>query len=418
MTPNQSPPFTDVPNGPGAASLRRLCSAPPEQFAEGIWARRAWLSRNADLPQQDDPVFSVAAADELLSRRGLRTPFLRLAKDGRVLPASRYTGSGGIGAKIADQVMDEEVLGLFAGGTTLVLQGLHRTWPPVGALAAGLAEDLGHPVQVNAYITPPQSQGFAAHYDTHDVFVLQIAGQKRWRIHPPVVESPLPDQPWDTVAAMVEKRASEPAEIDEVLQPGDCLYLPRGFVHSAEAMGDTSVHLTFGIHPVVQRDVLRAALDTIISRGWNQSLPAGWDPAGPEGNSQIGRLLAEFATAVSSLDPATVGDTLHDQRAHLQRPEPISPLAQAHSAATLRAEDTVRLRRHLGARLEKGGDGQWMLVAARRRLPVPAAELPAVQSMLTGAQIRIEHLSVPLNDALDLVRRLLTAGILTTDAQH
>ena len=35
-------------------------------------------------------------------------------------------------------------------------------------------------MQINAYITPPENQGFAAHYDTHDVFVLQVSGSKRW----------------------------------------------------------------------------------------------------------------------------------------------------------------------------------------------------------------------------------------------
>src|SRR6266480_4558078 len=75
-------------------------------------------------------------------------------------------------------------------GATLVLQGLHRTWPPLVAFASELAAELGHPVQVNAYVTPPQNTGFAAHYDVHDVFVLQIAGRKKWRVHEPVLTDP------------------------------------------------------------------------------------------------------------------------------------------------------------------------------------------------------------------------------------
>ena len=46
-------------------------------------------------------------------------------------------------------------------------------------------------------MTPPQNQGFSAHYDTHDVFVLQVAGSKRWVVHPPVLADPLPGQDWD-----------------------------------------------------------------------------------------------------------------------------------------------------------------------------------------------------------------------------
>ena len=103
-------------------------------------------------------------------------------------------------------------------------------------------------MQANAYVTPPQNQGFSAHYDVHDVFVLQIAGEKRWRIHPPVLVSPLRDQPWNDRKADVEKRAEEPALIEAVLTPGDCLYLPRGYLHAATALGGVSTHLTLGIH--------------------------------------------------------------------------------------------------------------------------------------------------------------------------
>ncbi|KPC69204.1 hypothetical protein ADL27_54620, partial [Streptomyces sp. NRRL F-6602] len=71
-------------------------------------------------------------------------------------------------------------------GATLVLQALHRTWQPVAEFCAGLGTELGHPVQANAYVTPPQNRGFDDHYDVHDVFVLQIEGTKRWLVHRPV----------------------------------------------------------------------------------------------------------------------------------------------------------------------------------------------------------------------------------------
>ena len=81
-----------------------------------------------------------------------------------------------------------QLTALFADGATLVLQALHRTWPPLIEFTQQLAADLGHAVQVNAYVTPPQSRGFDDHYDVHDVFVLQVSGEKRWRIHEPVHE--------------------------------------------------------------------------------------------------------------------------------------------------------------------------------------------------------------------------------------
>src|SRR5205085_7623916 len=130
-------------------------------FAEENWGRAPRLSRAADLPADFDDLFDARAVDELVSERGLRTPFVRMAKDGAVRPAASFTRGGGAGATIADQAADDKVLSALADGSTLVLQGLHRTWPPLVAFGTQLADELGHPVQINAYITPPQNQGFA-----------------------------------------------------------------------------------------------------------------------------------------------------------------------------------------------------------------------------------------------------------------
>jgi hypothetical protein len=398
-------------------ALARLCSLTADAFAD-VWGRRPWYSAAADL-DGDDALFSAAAVDELLSQRGLRTPFLRLAKDGRIVPPARYTGSGGIGATIADQVLDDAVLGLFADGTTVVLQGVHRTWAPVGELAAELAAELGHPVQVNAYVTPPQSQGFAPHYDTHDVFVLQVAGRKAWRVHEPVLEAPLPDEPWDRVADAVAARAVEAPTLDVVLEPGDALYLPRGFLHAATALGGTSIHLTFGLHVTTEQDLLQAVLDGLDRSRWRRSMPAGWTPTGPDGVAALRAVAAELAEALATLDPAVVATALHDERAARQRPEPIAPLAQAEAAATVGLEQVVRLRRHLGARLDAEA-GASVLVCGTRRIALDAAAAPAVARLLEGAAIRVADLPFPASDAepaLQVVRRLVTAGVLVTVGQ-
>ena len=156
-------------------------------------------------------LLDLDGVDELLSRRGLRTPFIRMAKAGQVLDSSAFTAPGGVGAEIGDQVRDDKVAALFGDGATVVLQALHRTWPPVIEFCTRLAAELGHPVQANAYVTPPASRGFSAHYDVHDVFVLQLAGRKHWTIHAPVLIDPLRDQPWGRRSAAVAAAAQEQA---------------------------------------------------------------------------------------------------------------------------------------------------------------------------------------------------------------
>ena len=233
------------PGPSGILGLGAFVAVPPEDFARDHWGRAPLLSRADDLPPPTHG-FGPDAVDTLLSSRALRTPFLRMARDGETLPESAFTLGGGVGATIGDQVSEDKVLREFAAGATIVLQALHRTWEPVAATARALAADLGHPVQVNAYVPPPQNRGFDDHYDVHDVLVVQVAGEKHWRVRPPVLDAPLRSQPWtdrrDAVAAAAR------AIPWSMLRPGDCLYLPRGWLHSATALGGVSTHLTFGIH--------------------------------------------------------------------------------------------------------------------------------------------------------------------------
>ena len=47
-------------------------------------------------------------------------------------------------------------------------------------------------MQVNAYLTPPAERGLDIHFDFHDVFVVQLAGAKRWHVWPSLPRSERP----------------------------------------------------------------------------------------------------------------------------------------------------------------------------------------------------------------------------------
>ena len=134
------------------------------------------------------------------------------------------------------------VLAEWEAGATIVLQALHVSWHPLAVFCRALEEALGHGVQANAYYTPRGSQGFAVHHDTHDVLILQVAGEKRWLLYDPLLELPLKHQRYS--AALGEH--GEPTD-DLVLRAGDSLYLPRGWLHQAETSETDSLHLTVGI---------------------------------------------------------------------------------------------------------------------------------------------------------------------------
>ncbi|ERK70408.1 cupin family protein, partial [Leifsonia aquatica ATCC 14665] len=266
--------------GPGdRPALSRCTAIPGDAFASEYWSQRPLFTRAADLGGDFSDLFSRDDVDELVAARALRTPFVRMAKEGDVLPPARYTAGGGFGAEVGDQVASDRVLAEMAAGATLVLQGLHRTWEPIAAFARALSAELGHPCQVNAYITPASSRGFDPHYDVHDVFVLQIAGEKHWRIHEPVHTDPLRDQPWTDHRTAVAARAQETPAIDETFRPGDALYLPRGWIHSATALGELSIHLTVGVAAYTRTDIVEAAVATAADvPSLRASLPLGFDP--------------------------------------------------------------------------------------------------------------------------------------------
>ena len=238
----------------GGAALERCVACGSDRFAADHWGRAPLLTRAAELrPRRSTTCSTPPPSTSWCLGAGLRTPFLRMAKDGAVLPTGRFTRGGGAGAGITDQAADDKVLAMLADGATLVLQALHRTWPPLVDFAAALSAELGHPVQINAYITPPQNQGFAPHYDVHDVFVLQVRGPQALD-HPRAGgRDPLADQPWEGYrdAGGGAGGRVEPL-IDTVLEPGDALYLPRGTIHAAQALGETSIHLTVGVHPLTR----------------------------------------------------------------------------------------------------------------------------------------------------------------------
>jgi ribosomal protein L16 Arg81 hydroxylase len=407
----------------------------PEVFAEQHWSRRPLLTSAAELgsaspahagPADFSDLLTLADVDELLSVRGLRTPFLRIARNGEVVDPQRFTGSGGAGAEVTDQVSSDSVLRLFSEGSTVVLQGLHRLWPPLIAFADQLAADLGHPTQVNAYITPPSSQGFSPHYDVHDVFVLQVAGEKHWTIHEPVLTDPLRTQPWGGRAEAVAARAQEAPVIDAVLRPGDALYLPRGYLHSAVALGEISAHLTIGVHSVTRWGAVESALDLVRTLATDDptlrtSLPLGVDLSAPGTTADdVAAVLAGLRTALDRVDPAQVADRLRSRTWAQVRPEPVAPLAQSTAAAALTADTVLRVRPRLRVQLRDAVGDEVVLVAGRQHRRFPAAHRPALAELLAAGELKVGDLpGLSPDERRDLARRLVVESVaVVPDATH
>ena len=279
----------------GEESELERCVGDTRSFLRDHWA--SWpLRREGGRPFDD--LLSLADVDHLLTGASLRLPAFRLVKDGATLPTSGYTKSGRTGSQPVSGMADPpRILERFREGATIVLQGMHRYWPPLARFCRGLEAALSHPAQVNAYVTPPGSRGLAVHQDSHDVFVLQAFGEKRWDVWAPrALGEPMPGPREDPV-------------LSATLAPGDAMYLPVGTPHAASTQSVLSGHLTVGILSTTWAQLVGEVMKGLSDApAFREPLPAGFH-RDPEGfAAAVKDRLGEVARWLDSVDAQAGAD--------------------------------------------------------------------------------------------------------------
>jgi bifunctional lysine-specific demethylase and histidyl-hydroxylase NO66 len=393
LTPT-SPTGNDPDDDTVADALGR-CVGDPGRFVAEYWARAPLYRPGADAAAYAD-LFSLGDVDHILSSTTPRYPAFRMVKGGRQLDRRSYTRSGRVGGQPVDDLADpRRVYELFDGGATIVLQSLHRFWPPLSRLGRDLELALTHPVQVNAYITPPASQGLSMHHDEHDVFVLQVYGRKRWDVHDP------------------DGRPENRLIVAE-LAPGDCLYIPQRFPHAARTADTASVHLTVGVVPTSWADVLRREVMSVVEDALSgDPLPAGFaaDPAGLAAG--VAEQLAEVRHRLDKLDPDAIAAAAADRFWSSRSPHLTGQLQQLLALEEMDDDTVVRKRPGAVCRLRRREDRLEVLLGDRT-LHMPARLAPVMQAILTSERLAVGDLAGHLDppSRLVLVRRLVREGLL------
>ena len=213
----------------------------PDDFFRDHWERKPLHLSRGDARYYDG-VLTNDDLESIISYADLRYPAIQLARDGGYVAPDSYTKNVPFGRDFFNGVPDiAQIQSEYRSGSTVVLPALHRTWAPLRELCESLENDFTHLVHANAYLTPKETPGFAPHYDTHEVFVLQVAGSKRWRVFQPPLALPHHTQPFTP-------KGYVPRPLLELeLKQGDLLYLPRGYVHAAHTSQVHSAHVTIGI---------------------------------------------------------------------------------------------------------------------------------------------------------------------------
>ncbi|QZY28905.1 cupin domain-containing protein [Nocardioides coralli] len=366
-----------------------LLSGDAQTFVAKVWATRVHIHHTE--PERLVGMLSLDDVDHLLTETAIRTPSVRLAKDGSVLPESGYTRRGAslAGKALTGLVDARRLLEQVEDGATAVLQGLHRYWPPLRDLVAELELELGHPCQANAYLTPPGAQGFAVHSDSHDVFVFQTHGDKRWEVH-------------------TEDRVD-----DVLLEPGVSMYLPTGTPHAARSQESMSLHVTLGINQLTWRTLVERSLAGVLARVPDSHLPAGYLDDPDALVAGLREQLTAVADDVRRLDPEVAG-MAHVERFLSHRGTRLA--GGLRDLASLdRLDDTTRLVRRVGhpCVLVDTADGLRVLLGDRT-LDVPGYLRPALEQVRAAEELSPGDLAGHLDpeSRLVLCRRLVREGLL------
>ncbi|MBD2492849.1 cupin domain-containing protein [Nostoc sp. FACHB-280] len=225
-----------------------------DKFFTEFWTEKA-IHISSDNSQRWQKIFAWKDLNELLNYHKLKEPDLHFSINGKSLPETRNR---------------QEWSDRLRQGATLIINGVHHRIPAVAELAANLRHEIGYETHINLYCSPAKQQGFDCHYDTHDVLILQMEGEKQWFVYEPTVLYPTADMP-----SSKQQQPQQQPYLECVLQAGDLLYIPRGHWHYAVACEQPSLHLTVGIECQTGLDWLDWLIKDLCENvNWRQSLPA------------------------------------------------------------------------------------------------------------------------------------------------
>lgn len=403
------------------ASIPRTPATKPDPVADGLSALRrcvgdaagfecAWGARPLHVPRSDPAafadIFGMDAADELVSS-AVRTPVVRMVENGTPLAPTRYCTATRLGGRHLDDVVDPaKVAARLNEGVTLVLQSLHRVWPTVADFVGALQDEIGHPVQANAYLTPPAAAGLAPHADAHDVIVLQLAGTKSWT---------------------VDGLGTLPVAV------GDSMYLPAGVTHSAQTGDDFSLHLTLGIIRVTQRDLIERALAT--ADGLDAPVPVGFRSGSP---AALRHTASEaLGAAMRQLEEIDLDELAErEQRRRLAPPMIRGRVSSMMRSSSITGATVVRWvapqpRVRPAAADDQAGSTSWMPVevwpvddggrvdvhVGGRVLTMPGAAIGALADLACAGRRRVDDLpGLDAPSRVVVVRRLVQESVCVIDA--
>src|SRR5215468_2428673 len=267
-----------------------------EEFFRSHWQKNPLHIRRAD-PQRNSHFLSLAELDTYFQLGNLSPAFLRVINDATDYDLDSWTKVDKRENTGPYRVVDvDKLLALFSRGASIIINAAHTAIPSLARACAELEIELQTRLQPNIYLTPPRAVSFGYHYDSHDVFVLQLSGEKEWSLY----DAPGNLEQSCDSNSYVNKQPQHKFE----LKPGDVLYVPRFTVHHVRSLATASVHITLAVmskywSSLVEELGRRLATDRVFS----QALPHGLSTA-EERSAFAAKFQQQLQERVAQLDVA------------------------------------------------------------------------------------------------------------------
>ncbi|MBD2530120.1 hypothetical protein H6G97_11280 [Nostoc flagelliforme FACHB-838] len=350
-------------------------------------------------------LFSMQDVDSVIYFTKPTNTHIRLLNNGQLKP-NNYVNRNGI--LNINQLYDG-----YHQGNTIILEGLHERWKSISIFSRHLESFFNHPVNVNMYLTPRNSQGFSPHFDTHDVFILQVEGKKHWRIYDSFLclPSPMMDESQQFIP---QDKLSNPL-YEVVLNAGELLYIPRGYVHEALTSDCSSLHLTVGIATFSWADLISNALRSVNEQNvcFRKSLPIGF----LNYDEMIESLKHQFKELLELLSNTAIEDAVNRLAKKFFRQMPPLPdghFTQIDDLSQIDLDTIVEKRKGMICRIIRE-EGSISIQFPGNQVRGPNYIEPALRFIAASGAFPVRAISETLSDngKLVLVRRLLKEGLLT-----
>ena len=237
-----------------------------EDFEANYWERQVLHIQRDDL-NFFSSLFSIEDLDKLLEYNRPQGSSLKVVKGNQPMNPIVYENQDG-------SLNLNQLYTAYADGYSILVNGIQRYWDPIKSLIKNIQQEISHSASANLYLTPESEKAFSPHYDSHDVFALQISGEKHWILYDDThFKTPLLNSYQPTF-----QREQLTGAREITLRAGDILYMPRGVPHEAYTTDKSSMHITIGIQSTQWIDFISKSLLNLSQKHieLRKALPIGF----------------------------------------------------------------------------------------------------------------------------------------------